>query len=171
MSAKEKGRGEKTVLEGLTLSCSRSTQFYGMKRDLNSIFSVVPRPAEVGKLPVSGRVRCPSLRAADGAQFGSLEAPSALRVKAVADRWINALCLQGTNALFFFFSFFFSLPLAPSVPTLGLQMTAVGHLTKCPLDCCFTTGAPSDQTAHRRTMHHCPSKLVIVLRAVLACHS
>jgi len=40
MSAKEKGRGEKTVLEGLTLSCSRSTQFYGMKRDLNSIFSV-----------------------------------------------------------------------------------------------------------------------------------
>lgn len=100
---------------------------------------------------MSGRLRqgerAPPLRAADGDAFGSSEAPSTSRVKAVADWWINVLCLQGTNALFFFL-LLFSLPLAPSFPTLGLQMTAVGHLTKCPLDCCFTTGAPSDQTAH-----------------------
>lgn len=148
MSAKEKGRGEKTVLGGLTLSCSRSTQFYGMKRDLNSIFSVsswTRRGREAPciwqaearrEVPISGRL---------------MEWSSALqRHRALLELKLwqigGLMCSASKGQMLFFFSF--SLPLAPSFPTLGLQMTAVGHLTKCPLDCCFTTGAPSDQTAH-----------------------
>lgn len=89
----------------------------------------------MGKLPASGRLeegeRCPSLQAADGVELESSEAPSTLRVKAVADWWINVLCLQGTNALFFLLLLFSLFPSPYSLlPHSGLADDSCWSLNK-----------------------------------------
>lgn len=74
--------------------------------------------------------RDPPLQAADGDAFGSSEAPSMSRVKAVADWWINVLCLQGTNALFFFLLLLFFPPPCSLLPYPRLADDSCWSLNK-----------------------------------------